>query len=286
MKKKSRKINRCLRHSMPILLIVVLFSIIITGCGEKKDAINNRVIRLSTTTSVSDSGLLPYLKGEFEKETGYSLEITSAGTGAAIEKGRSGDADCLLVHAKKSEEEFINEGYGIERVVLMYNYFVIVGPEDDFAAVKDESTAEGAFEKIMNSSCNFVSRGDDSGTNKAELEIWNMIGVDPVGKDWYLSIGQGMGASLNVASEKQAYIFTDKATYLSHELKDTLSLLLEESDDLKNTYSMIAVNSVKWPGTNESGANVFINWMKSDKAKELITTFGVEKYGQQLFYID
>lgn len=227
-----------------ISLVIFMISIMLFGCG-KEETIKNKVIRLSTTTSVNDSGLLPYLQEVFEEDTGYTLEITSAGTGAAIEKGRTGDADCLLVHAKNSEEEFIKEGYGVERVVLMYNYFVIVGPEDDPADVKETATAKDAFENIMNSGCDFVSRGDDSGTNKAELKIWESLGVDPANEDWYVSTGQGMGASINAASERQAYIFTDKATYLSHNLKNTLSLLLEESKDLKNTYSMIAVRDRK-----------------------------------------
>lgn len=284
--KKDIGRNNWFKKGLVTLLAIAMVSTSFMGCGKKDEAAADKVIRLSTTTSVNDSGLLPYLQGEFEKETGYSLEITSAGTGAAIEKGRTGDADCLLVHAKSSEEEFINEGYGIERVVLMYNFFVIVGPEDDPAGVKDAATAKEAFDKIMNSGCSFVSRGDDSGTNKAELKIWDALGVDTTGKDWYISTGQGMGASINVASEKQAYIFTDKATYLSHKLKDSLSLLLEESDDLKNTYSMIAVNPEKWPETNTAGTNAFIDWMKSDKAKELITDYGVEEYGQSLFFID
>ncbi|KIR02177.1 ABC-type tungstate transport system, periplasmic binding protein [Lachnospiraceae bacterium TWA4] len=290
-----------LLKTIAVLLIIALTSLAFFGCSNTKNtettkqseqskqteaAVKNEVIRLSTTTSVNDSGLLPYLQSDFEKDTGYKLEITSAGTGAAIEKGRTGDADCLLVHAKASEEEFIKEGYGVERVVLMYNYFVIVGPENDPAGIKSAKTASEAFEKIAKSKSKFVSRGDDSGTNKAELKLWKAINVDPKGEDWYISTGQGMGASINVASEQQAYVFTDKATYLSHSLKDSLSLLLEESEDLKNTYSMIEINPEKWKDTNTAGAKAFIDWMKSDKAKELITNYGKEEYGQQLFYID
>ncbi|SET43163.1 substrate-binding domain-containing protein [[Clostridium] polysaccharolyticum] len=275
------------KSALIVMLVAVLSGTMLIGCGAKKEeAKKNTKIRLSTTTSVNDSGLLPFLQGDFEKDTGYTLEITSAGTGAAIEKGKTGDADCLLVHAKSAEEEFIEEGYGVERVVLMYNYFVIVGPENDPAGIKGVSSASEAFQKIKDSGCSFVSRGDDSGTNKAELKIWDSLGIDPDGQDWYISTGQGMGASINVASEKQAYIFTDKASYLSHSLKDSLALLLEESDDLKNTYSMIAVNKEKWPDTNTEGASEFIKWMKSDKAKDLITSYGKEEYGQPLFYID
>lgn len=245
----------------------------------------NPVIRLSTTTSVNDSGLLPYLQKSFEEDTGYKLEISSAGTGAAIEKGRKGDADCLLVHAKASEEEFINEGFGVERLPFMYNYFVIIGPSADPAGIKGLTSASDAFKNISQKGSEFVSRGDDSGTHKAELKIWKTSGIDPVGKDWYIATGQGMGASIIVASEKQGYILTDKATYLSHELKTTLDILVEESDELKNTYSMIAVSTEKWPDTNIEGANAFIEWMISEKAGNLIKEYGVKEYGQPLFMI-
>lgn len=285
MKRGCKRMKRMKTLTSLLLIFILCFATV--GCNkEEGTAKENKVVRLSTTTSVNDSGLLPYLQDSFEEETGYQLEITSAGTGAAIEKGTTGDADCLLVHAKASEEEFINSGYGVERVVLMYNYFVIVGPQDDPAGVAECKTASEAFEKIAETKSNFISRGDDSGTNKAELKLWEGLDIDPAVQDWYISTGQGMGASINVASEKQGYIFTDKATYLSHELKDTLNLLLEESDDLKNTYSAIAVNPEKWPDTNIDGANAFIEWMQSDKAKDLIASYGVEEYGEQLFFVD
>lgn len=246
----------------------------------------NPIIRLSTTTSVNDSGLLPYLQPEFEADTGYKLEITSAGTGAAIEKGRTGDADVLLVHAQASEEQFIAEGYGIERIPFMYNYFVIVGPADDPAGVKEAAEASDAFAAIAEGQYKFISRGDDSGTHKAELAIWEAAGItpDPAVDTWYISAGAGMGAVLNMASEQQAYTLTDKGTYLAHELRDTLALLMEESEDMKNTYSMIAISPDKWPDTNIDGANAFIEWMQSDKATQMINDYGVEEYGQQLFF--
>lgn len=245
-------------------------------------AIENPVIRLSTTTSVNDSGLLPYLQPFFESDTGYSLEITSAGTGAAIEKARNGDADCLLVHAKASEEEYCNEGYGEERVPFMYNYFVIVGPEDDPAGVKDTTTASEAFLAIADAGAKFITRGDDSGTNKAELKIWDAAGYDPAGQEWYINIGTGMGQALTVADEQQAYTLSDKATYLAHE--NTLSILKEESEEMKNTYSMIAVTPARWSDTNYDGALAFIEWMTSEKALDLIDEYGVEEFGEVLFF--
>lgn len=277
-----------------LLLLVVLMAValVFTACSssEKEEETEvaipeNPVIRLSTTTSVNDSGLLAYLQPYFEEDTGYTLEITSNGTGAAIALGQSGDADCLLVHAKAAEEEFIAGGYGVERIPFMYNYFVIVGPEADPAGVADSTTAADAFQAIANSGSEFVSRGDDSGTHKAELKIWESISIDPTGKTWYVSSGSGMGATLNQASERLAYCLTDKATYLANSANLDLKILLAESEDMKNTYSMIAVNSEKWPDTNTEGANAFIEWMTSDKASDLIAEYGVEEYGEPLFYI-
>lgn len=251
--------------------------------AQPETMIENPVIRLSTTTSVNDSGLLPYLQPYFESDTGYTLEITSAGTGAAIEKARNGDADCLLVHSKSAEEDYCNEGYGEVRVPFMYNYFVIVGPADDPAGVKDCATASEAFQAIADAGATFITRGDASGTNNAELKIWNAIGYSPDGQEWYVNIGEGMGRALTVADEMQAYTLSDKATYLAHE--DSLSILMEESDEMKNTYSMIAVTPERWPDTNYAGAMAFIDWMTSEKALDLIAQYGVAEYGEPLFFV-
>lgn len=244
----------------------------------------NPVIRLSTTTSVNDSGLLPYLQPYFEADTGYKLEITSAGTGAAIEKGKTGDADCLLVHAKSQEEQFVSDGFAQERVPFMYNYFVVIGPSGDPAGIATCKTAAEAFKAIADSQSQFISRGDKSGTNTAELKIWKAAGIEAPSGDWYISSGQGMGPTITMAAEKQAYTLTDKATYLAHEKKSELTILMKESDDLKNTYAMLAVSPEKWPDTNIDGATAFIAWMTSDKAKGLIVNYGVEKYGESLFF--
>ena len=252
---------------------------------EPDQAPANPVIRLSTTTSVNDSGLLSYLQPEFEKDTGFILEVTSAGSGAAIEKGRTGDADCLLVHSPAAENEFIDEGFGEERVTFMYNFYVIVGPEDDPAGVKECADASEAFVKIAeNADATFVSRGDDSGTHNAELKIWGIADIDPEGQAWYISTGQGMGASLNIASETGAYILTDKATYLAHEQRDTMVILLEKSDEMRNNYSMIAISPERWDNTNREGSDAFIAWMTSQKALDMIDDYGVAEYGEQLFF--
>lgn len=246
----------------------------------------NPTIRLSTTTSVNDSGLLPYLQPYFEEDTGYKLEITSAGTGAAIKKGETGDADLLLVHAKASEEEFINAGYGLERTPFMFNYFVVLGPDSDPAGVKGSTTAADAFTKIMDAQATFVSRGDDSGTNKAELKIWKTVGYtpNPASDSWYVSVGSGMGDTITKTAELQGYTMSDKATYLSHQHKNNLTIVLGESEDLKNTYSLVTINPDKVSGVNTEGSQAFVDWMTSAKAQKLISDYGVSDYGEQLFF--
>ena len=181
------------------ILLAALLVLSLAACGGKTEpepqpAQSNTVIRLSTTTSVNDSGLLPYLLPVFEQATGYTVEVQSAGTGAAIQKAIDGNADLILVHAKASEEEFIAGGYGVERLPFMYNYFVIVGPKDDPAGIADCEDAAAAFAKIRESENKFVSRGDESGTHKAELKIWGENAPDAANDSWYISAGQGMGA--------------------------------------------------------------------------------------------
>lgn len=274
------------------LSVLMLFSLVACSAGANNEegtatpTPENPTIRVSTTTSVNDSGLLPYLLPYFEKETGYKVEVQSAGTGAALQKAQDGNADLVLVHAKASEEEFISNGYGVERLPFMYNYFVIVGPADDPAGIKGSADAAEAFKKIADAKSNFVSRGDDSGTHKAELKIWGKDNAPNAETDtWYISAGQGMGACLSMASEKNAYCLTDKATFLSmnNELKS--EILIAESEDLKNTYSLIAVNPEKIDGLNVEGANALIEWMTGDEAKKLIAEYGQEEYGQPLFYL-
>jgi tungstate transport system substrate-binding protein len=245
----------------------------------------NPIVRLSTTTSINDSGLLPVLEEIFEKNTGYDLEIIANGTGAAIKLGESGDADVLLVHAKASEEEFVTAGYGVERIPFMHNYFVIAGAAEDTAKVAECQDALSAFAAIADAEAPFISRGDDSGTNKAELKIWENAGITPSG-DWYISAGKGMGPCLIMAGEMKAYILTDKATFLATKAQTELQICLGESDDLKNTYSLIAVNPDKNPGVNSEGAEAWINFMLSDEAGAIITDFGQKEYGEPLFFYD
>ncbi len=269
-----------------LLAAMMLFSLAACGGGGETpgNAPANPVIRMSTTTSVNDSGLLPYLLPAFEKATGYTVEVQSAGTGAAIQKAKDGNADLILVHAKASEEEFISEGYGIERIPFMYNYFVVVGPATDPAAIKDSANAAAAFDKIEDTEAKFVSRGDESGTHKAELKIWGED-VPEADDEWYISAGQGMGACLSIASEKGAYCLTDKATFLSNKADLDLEILLSEGEDMKNTYSLIECNPEKLEGVNTEGAKALIEWMTGEEASALIRTFGEEEYGSALFYL-
>ena len=250
------------------------------------EAPENATIRMSTTTSVNDSGLRPYLLPVFEQKTGYKVEVQSAGTGAAIQKAKDGNADLILVHSKASEEEFVNEGYGVERLPFMYNYFVVVGPKDDPAGIKDSENAAAAFAKIKATENKFISRGDESGTHKAELKIWGEEKPDAATDTWYVSAGQGMGACLSMANEQNAYCLTDKATFLAN--KDSLAgldIILSEGEDMKNTYSVIECNPEKLEGVNTDGAKALINWLLSDEADALIAKYGEEQYGQALFTV-
>lgn len=257
------------------------------------EAPENPVIRLATTTSVNDSGLLPYLLPAFEAKTGYKVEVASAGTGVAIGYAKSGDADLLLVHSKAQEETFIEEGYAsTERLSFMYNYFVIAGPADDPAAIADKETAADAFKAIAEAKAPFASRGDNSGTHNKETGIWEKTEIDPTAEEWYNSLGSGMGDTLTKANELKAYVLTDKATFLS--MKDelaNLTILKAEADDMKNTYSLLGVNPEAEAFAdadvqiNVEGAQALIDWLLGDEAAALIKEYGTEEYGEALFFL-
>ncbi len=255
-----------------------------TSCTKK---VAKSPLTLATTTSVNDSGLLAVLQPEFEKDTGITLKVIAQGTGQAIKTGESGDADVLFIHDKASEEKFVTDGYGVKRVELMYNYFVVVGPENDPAGVKTllDKNAVSAFKQISEKQAAFVSRGDDSGTNKKEIELWKTATTTPKAS-WYISAGKGMGDVLIMTSEKQGYTLTDKATFLSMKDKLDLEIVLDATLDLKNQYTIIAVNPAKIAKANKDGAQEFINWMTSKKALRLIEVYGKDKYGEALFTVD
>jgi len=242
---------------------------------------------LATTTSTQDSGLLDVLIPVFETETGYTVQTVAVGSGQAMKMGEEGNADVLLVHAPASEVAFMEDGFGKDRALIMHNDFIIVGPANDPAAIKGRSIVD-ALKLINDEGADFVSRGDDSGTHKAELNLWKKAELDPKGAApaWYLESGQGMGATLTIASEKSAYTLTDRATYLANKANMQLEILVEGDRALLNVYHVITVNSDKWPKANYDGAIAFLKFMTEPSTQEIIAQFGVDKYGQPLFYPD
>jgi tungstate transport system substrate-binding protein len=238
---------------------------------------------LATTTSTEDSGLLDYLLPEFEKTAGVKVDVIAVGTGQALTLGEDGNADVLLVHARAREDEFMAAGHGVRREDVMYNDFVILGPEADPAGIAGMASAADAFQQIADSESSFISRGDESGTHTKELSIWKIARIEPAG-DWYISSGQGMGEVLTMADEEQAYTLSDRATYLAR-TKEGLELmvLVEGDESLFNPYGVIAVNPEKNPGIQNTLANQFIDWIISIPVQEVIAQFGVEDFGQSLF---
>lgn len=244
-------------------------------------------LRISTTTSLYDTGLWGYLEPMFEEQYGVELDVMYAGTGKALEYGRRGDVDIITVHSKAREEEFIAEGYGVKRVPFACNYFLIVGPSSDPAGIKGMSP-EAAFKKLMETgSGSFVSRGDDSGTHAKEKSIWQKAGyeyekVQQAGA-WYIEAGTGMGPTLMMASEKQGYTLTDMGTYLAYKGKLELVPIVDKGDILLNIYSAIAVNPENVKGVKIDMANNLIVFLTSPEVQELIGEYGVGEYGMQLF---
>jgi tungstate transport system substrate-binding protein len=234
---------------------------------------------LASTTSTEDSGLFEEIIPAFEAaHPEYEVEVVAVGTGAALEMGRTGDADVLLVHAKTSEEEFVAEGYGTERRDVMYNDFVIAGPLQDPAGLADTATADEALAALASSGSEFVSRGDDSGTHSKELSLWEDADIDPEG-EWYISAGQGMGDCLTMAGERQAYVLADRATFLSMQGNLDLAIAFEGDPALFNQYGVIPVADA----ANAEAAEAFAAWIVGEEAQELIETYGVEEFGEPLF---
>ncbi len=248
---------------------------------------------LATTTSTQDSGLLDVLIPMFEAEYGYVVQTVAVGSGAAIKMGQEGNADVLLVHSPAAEKTFMADGWGKDRSLIMHNDFIVVGPEADPAGIKGLTAAE-AFAKIFAAgtekpeSVVFVARADESGTSTKELGIWKKAELDPAGSKpaWYVETGQGMGASLTIASEKGGYILADRATYLANKANLSLVILSEGDNSLLNIYHVMTVDTAKWPKVNYQGATDFMSFMLSETTQAEIEKFGVDKYGQSLFIPD
>jgi tungstate transport system substrate-binding protein len=271
-----------------LLTLLLVLTLTVTACASPAPATApaNPNIILATTTSTQDSGLLDVLIPLFEAESGYIVQTVAVGSGQAMTMGQEGNADVLLVHAPASEKTFMEGGFGTDRFLVMHNDFVLVGPAADPAGVKDKGTTMEAFQAIFAAGAQFVTRGDDSGTHKKELELWKAVELDPAGQAWYIETGQGMGASMIVASEKAAYILTDRATYLANKDNYELEILLEGDSKLLNVYHVITVNADLWLKANYKGALAFANFMIAPAAQEVIGQFGVDTYGAPLFSPD
>jgi len=240
---------------------------------------------LATTTSTQDSGLLDVMIPDFEQRTGYTVQTVAVGSGEAMKMGQQCNADVLLVHSPSAEKDFMTNGYGSDRRLVMHNDFVVVGPSSDPAGIKGSATAIDAFTKIANNQSPFITRGDTSGTNTKELAIWKSANITPAG-DWYTESGQGMGATLQIASEKAAYTLSDRATFLANQANLQLAILVEGDASLLNVYHVIVVNPTNCPTANNTGAIAFADYVVSSEAQSLIGSFGTEKYGQPLFTPD
>jgi tungstate transport system substrate-binding protein len=238
-------------------------------------------ITVASTTSTENSGLFGHILPIFQAETGIEVRVVSQGTGQALETGRRGDADVVFVHALAQEEQFVAEGYGVQRFDVMYNDFVIVGPNDDPAGLRDAADATAAMAAIASAETSFASRGDDSGTHVAEMALWDAAGVAPAGA-WYLSTGSGMGATLNTAAQVPAYALTDRGTWLSFENRGPLEIVFEGDDVLFNPYGIILVNPERHPHIKAEQGQAFIDWIISDAGQAAIASFTVG--GEQLFF--
>jgi tungstate transport system substrate-binding protein len=241
---------------------------------------------LATTTSTQDSGLLDVLIPVFEKDTGFFVKTISVGSGQAMKMGEKGEADVLLVHSPDAEKAFVTQGFGVNRMLVMHNDFIIVGPSTDPAKIKGMKSTKEALKLIAQSGSLFLSRGDNSGTHSKEKGLWKAAGVVAEGQKWFQQTGLGMGQTLNVAAEKKGYTLTDRATYLALKKNLNLEILIEGEPLLLNIYHVIEVNPAKWPKVNVDGAKAFAGFMVSKKVQEIIGKFGVDKYGSPLFFPD
>jgi tungstate transport system substrate-binding protein len=258
------------------LLVLVIAASLVSGAAGATD-----VIRLSTTTSTENSGLLGWLLPAFEAKTGTRVHVISVGTGKALELARNGDVDVTLVHARPLEDKFVADGHGIDRRDVMYNDFLVAGPVADPAGLRGGRDVLAGFRKIATSGAKFISRGDNSGTDLMEKSYWKAAGVQPAASS-YLSAGLGMGEVLNMAAELQAYTLTDRATYGAYQAKTGLQIVVEGDKAMFNPYGIIAVNPARHKDINDKGARLLIDWITSSEGQRRIAAF--KPAGQQLFF--
>jgi tungstate transport system substrate-binding protein len=261
------------------ILALLLTAALLPLCAGA--ASGERSLRLATTTSTENSGLLRAILPKFEAATGLRVQVISVGTGKAMRLGENGDVDVLLVHSRPDEDRFVAQGYGVERRDVMHNDFVLVGPPDDPAKTRGAKDIVDAFRRIAEAKATFVSRGDDSGTDKMEKSYWALVGRRPEGRQ-YLSAGQGMGEVLTMAGNLAAYTLTDRATYGAYRPRIGLEVLAEGDPRLFNPYGVIAVNPARYPGINARGAQQFVAWITGAEGRRAIAAFRVN--GEQLFF--
>jgi tungstate transport system substrate-binding protein len=262
------------------LLIAVAAGVVFAATAVAQD----KSILVASTTSTQDSGLFDHLLPLFKSKTGIDVRVVAQGTGQAIDTGRRGDADVVFVHARVAEEKFLAEGFGVKRYPVMYNDFILVGPQTDPAGIKGSKDIVAALKTLKDKGVPFISRGDKSGTHQAELKLWSIAGVD-ISKDkgpWYREIGQGMGAALNSASASNAYVLADRATWLSFKNKGDLVIAVEGDKRLFNQYGVILVNPAKHPSVKQEFGQQFIDWLISAEGQKAIADYKVN--GEQLFY--
>jgi len=260
-------------------LIIVLLA---AGLGPFGARAQRPPVILSTTTSTQDSGLLDVLVPMFERQTGYSVKTVAIGTGQALALAARGEADVVLAHAAELEKKYVAEGKMHDRRLVMYNDFVIIGPADDPARIKGMTSAAQAMKAIAQTGSRFVSRGDNSGTHLLEKSLWKLAAVEPA-SPWYIESGQGMGLTLGVADERNAYTLTDRGTFLAYQKRLRLPILLQGDRPLLNVYSVMEVNPANGPKVNAAGGKAFADFMVAPETQGVIKTFGVDKYGQPLF---
>jgi len=297
------------RKGLYMLAMLSMLVVVLIGCGSKGTAPNeappaeepkapvveqpkqeepkkefaNKNLVLATTTSTADTGLLDVLLPVFEEETGIQVQVISVGTGQAIEHGKNGDADVILVHARASEDKFVEEGFGVNRRDVMYNDFVIIGPADDPAGIKGTTIEEGFNKLASEGKYDFVSRGDDSGTHKKELQVWASLSLEPTG-DWYKNVGKGMGDTINMANELLGYTLTDRGTFIKMEENIDLEIVIEGDEELLNPYGVIPVNPDVHKDLNYEGAEAFAEFITSQEGKDIINSFQLA--GKQLFFAE
>ncbi|HOS76624.1 MAG: substrate-binding domain-containing protein [Syntrophales bacterium] len=277
------KMRRGLTWAVGLMAALILMA----GFSPAQAApVKQKNLILATTTSTQDTGLLDVIIPIFEKKTKYFVKTIAVGSGAAMAMGKKGEADVLLVHSPAAEKKLVEEGYGVNRRLVMHNDFVILGPASDPAGIKGMKSATEAFKKIAAAGSLFMTRADKSGTHAKEMGIWKAAGLDPEGQKWYQQTGLGMGATLGVAAEKKGYTLSDRGTYLAMKKNLGLNILSEGDGVLLNIYHVIEVNPAKWPKVNAPGGKAFADFMVSKQVQKIIKTFGVDKYGSPLFFPD